>query len=164
MTPNPALQQLKDIHLPQAIQMWPTAPGWLVIYCCIAILLGYGIYFLYQRKKQRYSIHYALHQLNELQALVENNPENINIAAEISTLIRRVALYYFERETIAGLSGENWLRFLNDSSHTTEFTTAAGQLLIDAPYRKSNDVELAPLFVLTENWLATIAKLKRGKS
>src|ERR1700733_10161036 len=113
MTLNPALQQLKDIHLPQAIHMWPIAPGWIILYCLTSALLGYGIYLGYQRRKQRYMMKHALRQLNQLKTLMQNNPDKINIAAEISTFIRRVALYYFRRETIAGLSGENWLKFLN---------------------------------------------------
>jgi hypothetical protein len=91
---------------------------------------------------------------------LKNNPKNINIAAEISTLIRRTALYYFERNTIASLSGQAWLTFLNDSGKTQAFTDTAGQLLIDAPYRKHHHADLAPLLALTKDWLVTIAKTK----
>jgi Domain of unknown function (DUF4381) len=158
---NPALQQLKDIHLPPAISLWPSAPGWIILSVVTAALLGYGITVWYGRRKQRYTIKYARLQLNQLQALMQHNPDEINIAAEISTLIRRTALYYFQRDAIAGLSGQEWLQFLNDSGRTLEFTAATGQLLIDAPYRKHHNTDLAPLFALTQNWLAVIAKRNR---
>jgi hypothetical protein len=160
MTPNPSLQQLKDIHLPHAIYMWPTAPGWVLLYILSIAILGYGINLWYQKRKRRFTIKFALQQLNQLQTLTSYNPDKINIAAEISTLIRRTALYYFQRDAIAGLCGQDWLKFLNASGNTTEFTNAAGQLLIDAPYRKTNETDIAPLFALTQNWLTAIRKEK----
>jgi len=161
---NPGLQQLKDIHLPKSIPMWLTAPGWIALYMIATGLIGYGIYYWYKRKKQGYTIQYAMNQLNQLQTLATHNPENINIAAEISTLIRRTALYYFRRDRIAGLSGQDWLNFLNNSGNTTLFTAEAGQLLIDAPYRQYHHGDLAPLFSLTQHWLITIAKSKRKET
>ncbi len=161
MTQNPALQQLKDIHLPLAISGWPIAPGWIMLYIAAFILLGYGIYYWQQRKRRRLVIRYALQQLYQLQVLQTQNPDNINIAAEISTLIRRTALHYFQRAAIAGLSGQDWLQFLNTSGNTTAFTESTGQLLLDAPYRKLNDTDIAPLFSVTKNWLQVIGKMKR---
>lgn len=158
--PDPALQQLKDIHLPFAIHAWPIAPGWVMLYIAIAILMSYAVYLWHQRKKRRYTVNYALKQLKQLQELTQNNPDNINIAAEISILIRRTALSYFQRDVIAGLSGQAWLKFLNESGCTNQFTQA-GQLLIDAPYQKHNSIDIAPLFALTQNWLQAIAK--KGK-
>ena len=155
---NPALQQLNDIHLPQAISMWPVAPGYIILYFILSGLMCYAIYFIYRRKKQRRSIQFALQQLKQLQALTQYNPNNINIAAEISTLMRRTALHYFKRDTIAGLSGQQWLQFLNHSSNTTQFTDQTGQLLIDAPYRKHNAADLTALFALVQMWLSVIAK------
>ena len=121
----------------------------------------YLAYSWYQKRKRRFTVKYALQQLRSLKELMQDNPQNINIAAEVSILMRRTALHYFNRDVVAGLSGENWLRFLNESGHTTQFTTEAGQLLIDAPYRKNHGADLAPLFVLTENWLTAIARVNR---
>lgn len=154
---NPALQQLKDIHLPQPIHNWPIAPGWLLLYTLLIVILTYLVYLYYQRKKSRSIVNFALSRLNVLENFLIANPENINIAAEISTLIRRTALYYFHRQEIAGLSGKEWLDFLNRSGNTTQFS-AAGSLLIDAPYRKNNSSDLLPLFSLTRDWLAAIVK------
>lgn len=163
---NPTLQQLKDIHLPHAICMWPIAPGWIILYFAALGLLIYLLYYYYRKRKQRYIVNYALRQLNQLKELKQNNnnPQNINIAAELSTLIRRTALYYFNRNVIAGLSGQNWLQFLNESGRTTQFTADAGQLLIEAPYRKNQDADLTTLFTLTENWLLAIACVNRERN
>lgn len=156
---NPALQQLKDIHLPPAIHRWPVAPGWIILYVLAIALIIYLVIYWYHRKKRRYTVNFAMQRLSQLKGLMSDNPQNINVAAEISTLIRRTALYYYHRDVIAGLSGQNWLRFLNESGHTTEFTAETGQLLVDAPYRKQHNADLTPLFNLTENWLAEIARV-----
>ena len=158
---NPALQQLKDIHLPQGISMWPTAPGWIVLYLILFACVLLFIYYRYQQKKRSYTADYALRQLIQLKKLMLHNPNHIHIAAEISTLIRRTALHYFNRKTIAGLSGQNWLQFLNNSGRTTGFNSDVGQVLINAPYSKHDNSDLTPLFLLTEKWLTEIAHVKK---
>ncbi|MES2216965.1 MAG: DUF4381 domain-containing protein [Pseudomonadota bacterium] len=152
------LQQLKDIHLPQHINMLPTAPGWIILYVILLVLTSYLIYVWYKHIKRKATVKFALAKLNKLKDSSVATPENIHIAVEISALLRRTALYYFRREEIAGLSGNAWLEFLNRSGNTTQFTEATGRLLIDAPYRKHNTHDLSPLFALTQAWLLTISK------
>ena len=158
---NPELQQLKDIHLPHAINMLPLAPGWITLFAILSGLSSYLCYIWYQRHKRKKTVKFALAKLKQLKELNVTNPENINIAVEISTLIRRTALHYFRRDEIAGLSGNDWLAFLNHSGNTIQFNDETGRLLIDAPYRKNNTADLMPLFVLTQAWLVTIAKQNR---
>jgi hypothetical protein len=157
---NTELQQLKDIHLPQAINTWPLAPGWLALYALAFGLLCYLLYFWYQRRQKRKTIKFAMAKLKALQPLLVENPDSINIAAEISILIRRTALHYFPRMDIAGLAGDQWLAFLNRSGKTAQFTDETGRLLLDAPYRKINTNDLTPLFALTQSWLVAISKKK----
>lgn len=159
---NADLEQLRDIHLPNAIPMWPIAPGWIMIFAILLGLISYLMYVAYQRKQKKITVKYALSKLNMLKHLMIENPNNINIAAEISTLIRRTALHYFHREEIAGLSGNDWLAFLNRSGNTTQFTGETGNLLIDGPYRQNNAADLTSLFVVTKAWLATISKMNSG--
>lgn len=158
---NTELQQLKDIHPPHAINHWPTAPGWIIAFAILLGLISDLIYVWYQRNHRNNTVKFALLKLKKLKGLIAENPDNINIASEISILIRRTALYYFCREDIAGLSGSNWLNFLNHSGNTTQFTEETGRLLIDAPYRKSNTADLISLFDLTQAWLVTISKKNR---
>lgn len=159
---NPELQQLKDIHLPHAINMWwPLAPGWYVV---IALIFATSIVIVYvwrRRARQRFTARFAQVKLRDLQRLLQHNPDNINIAAEVSTLIRRTSLCYFPREEIAGLSGSEWLNFLNRTGNTTEFTQAIGRLLTDVPYQKNGVAELDSLFKLTNHWLSGITAVAK---
>lgn len=158
---NTELQKLKDIHLPPVINRWPIAPGWLLLFILGLGSISYLIYFLYRKKKRFMVIKSAIRQLKQLQKLSLHNPDNVNVAAEISILIRRTALCYFERSIIAGLSGQTWLKFLNESGQTEKFTSEAGQLLIIAPYCKNSTADLTALFILTEEWLMQISKMNK---
>lgn len=155
---NAELQQLKDIHLPPALTSWLIAPGWLMLLIIFLSLIVYLCYRWVKQQRKRYVVKFALSKLNDLRTLMAANPDNINIAAELSILIRRTALYYFDRKNIAGLIGIEWLNFLNQTGHTSEFTTSIGHMLLDAPYRKPQVVDLAPLFVLTQTWLHALSK------
>ena len=51
---NPALEQLRDIHLPQAVHWWPPAPGWWIV---AALLLALTIWlgrYLRARYRRQY--------------------------------------------------------------------------------------------------------------
>ncbi len=51
---NPALEQLRDIHLPQSVHWWPPAPGWWIV---AALLLALGIWlsrYLQARYRRQY--------------------------------------------------------------------------------------------------------------
>lgn len=158
---NATLQQLKDIHLPSEINWWPIAPGLMITFILLLLIISYFIYFCYQRNKQKKAIKFALAKFKKLKELNTHNPDNINIAAELSHLIRRVSLYYFPREKIAGLTGKAWLDFLNQSGNTTAFTGEISTLLTDAPYAKNVTADLTHLLLLTESWLMTIANKQR---
>lgn len=158
------LQQLKDIHLPHAIHSWPTAPGWMILFLVLAIIAAYLIHVSFSIHRRKKTVKFAHSKLKNLRKLCSENTENINITAEVSTLIRRTALYYFNRNDIAGLTGNDWLEFLNQSGNTTQFTDGIGRLLIDAPYSKhvsAENADLTSLFDLTQAWLSSIAKAKR---
>lgn len=159
MTINPALLQLKDIHLPHS--MWPNVQEWVIFSILFAVFFSLGLYYWHRRRHR--ALYYALRQLTMLRSLLLDNPNNINIAAELSILLRRAALHYFKRENIAGLTGTAWLRFLNDSGHTTHFTDDCGKLLIETPYQKHHHAALSPLMQLTEDWLKTVAKQNRKR-
>ena len=50
---NPALAQLKDIHLPQAVHWWPPAPGWwLVALLVLALTIWLSRYLLARYRRQ----------------------------------------------------------------------------------------------------------------
>jgi hypothetical protein len=51
---NPALEQLRDIHLPQAVHWWPPAPGWWIVAALILTLTIWLSRYLQARYRRQY--------------------------------------------------------------------------------------------------------------
>ena len=52
---------------------------------------------------------------------------------------------------MAGLTGSEWLEFLDDDAH--RFTRGAGRVLASAPYARAEPVDLEALLSLCESWM-----------
>lgn len=147
------LAQLRDIHLPAKVSMWPLAYGWYLT----AILGVIALYLLWRGGK-----HYldttlpkrrALSTLAKLRQDYQQHHDAVLLAKQLSTLLRRVALTLSERQYVAGLQGEAWLAFLDQSGSTTQFSQGAGRMLIDAPYQAHANYAVEDVLKLVKVWL-----------
>ena len=127
--------QLRDIHLPAAPDFWPPAPGWWLLAGLSLILTATAGFVLWRRlrlHRQRQRILAMLDRL-ETGSAGEATPE---LLAQLSDLIRRLALARFPRHEIASLTGDDWLRFLDDSGGDGRFSSGPGQVLAQGPYMR----------------------------
>lgn len=149
---NPALLNLKDIHLPNAINIWPLAPGWYLLVLLIA-LCSYLIYKFYSKRKiKRVALKMLKQQKKDY--LLSLKPSTI-ISANISEILKRVALHYFTRDKVAHLQGEAWIKFLEKTSnHKINFYTVKEQLLL-GPYSRQHNNDLELLFNKAKKWIKT---------
>lgn len=157
---QPTQLPLKDIHLPEAIGWWPPAIGWWILAVLIILLIIF-LSWLYKRLKRKT----ALKTAKKLLAEIQQDPvqDNLQKLRELSALARRVAISISPRAEAAGLTGNEWLTFLDSSMKGTPFSEGIGQLLADAPYRNTapTDTQILQLISLCEDWLKTCAKQKR---
>ncbi|WP_311567489.1 DUF4381 domain-containing protein [Photobacterium arenosum] len=97
--------QLADLHLPALPDPWPLAWGWWASALLVIILLAL-LYLVVNQLKARRGLKagkkQALRQLKHAQSV-----------SELNTLLRQAALTYFPREQVAGLSGHQWMAFLD---------------------------------------------------
>lgn len=151
---------LRDIHLPEAIGWWPPAIGWWILAILIPLLIGL-IYWLYRHVTRKTAIKAAKKLLLEIKQ--DTQRENSQKLKDLSALIRRTAISTNVRNKCAGLTGQQWLEFLERSVKGTPFTQGIGQLLANAPYQKSppTEQEITQLTSLCENWLNAQTKRKR---
>lgn len=98
------LEQLNDIQTPEAIGLWPLAPGWWLLIISSILLIVISAYLIVQYHKKRKQKRQALKALNNL-------PEDSD-AAQLNTLLKRACLAYFPLEMIANKAGEQWISFL----------------------------------------------------
>lgn len=159
MTPGQAdpLAQLRDIHLPEAVGYWPPAPGWWLLAGLLLLAMGIAIYAWRKRQQARRYRKLALQQLAQLS--VNEQPANRYLVA-LNTLLKQTLLAAPGTHKAAGLSGEQWLAFLDRTGKTDQFTHGPGQYLRDAPYRPASQQSidsnsLQQLHRLAEHWIKT---------
>ncbi len=148
--PQDLLQQLRDIHYPTPVPFWPLAPGWYVLSALVLITLGVISYFFYYSFVKHRLKRIVLQRIQELELQDE---VKINIAAELSVLLKRAALASYPRSLVAGLFGEDWLQFLDKTAATTQFTQGSGRLLIVYPYKPEHEHIPSDLFHLIKEWV-----------
>jgi len=135
MSNGDALARLRDIHLPAPISWWPIAPGWyglmvLVISLLLAGFLGWRFYRRGGAKRE------GLRLLLIYEKQAQQGEPSAVICAQVTELLRRVALAYFPRQDIAGLHGDAWIRFLNQTGKRIDFMPVRS-LLLERPYQAS---------------------------
>lgn len=151
MTPDTL--PLRDIHLPPEPGWWPPAPGWWLI---AAVLLGAGVAaYAWRRRRRAYAAHRdVLARLAALERARPAAPEDV--LAELSVLLRRLALTLYPRQRVAGLTGRAWLNFLGETGGGGAFAADAGHWLLDGPYRRDARparAELEALFDAARGWV-----------
>ncbi|KUJ84905.1 DUF4381 domain-containing protein [Microbulbifer flavimaris] len=125
------LDELRDIHPPEAISWWPPAPGWWLL----AALLIAALYFLFRwlrQRKQRWSRNRYRKEAERL--LREIDIREPNAAQEINEILKRVAVTTFGRPNCGNLTGREWLDFLR-STADVDCPTQAETVLLEQIYR-----------------------------
>jgi len=154
---NPTLLDLKDIHEPEAIGWWPPAIGWWLVAIAVPVLIILLVW-LYKRLTRKT----ALKTANKILAQIkwDKSLNNLQKLSDLSVLVRRVAISVSPRAKAAGLTGRQWLEFLDASVKGLPFSEGIGQLLADAPYRKTppTELEVSQLIDLCEDWLKAQTK------
>lgn len=145
------LAQLRDIHLPEAVSAWPPAPGWWLLAILLTLLLLTAVHKFKQHRQHKRYRKLALQQLDAMHSLQEQ-PEHY--VQQLNQLLKRTALAAKPAASIAALSGDKWLAFLDHSGKTTEFSGGQGQVLAQGPYSPSlPDINLQSLQALARHWI-----------
>lgn len=135
------IDRLAEPVEPAAVAMTPQTPGWAVLAVLLALLLGWLVWRFVRRWK---ADAYRRAALAELEGAGDD-------PAAIADILRRTALAAWPREQVAGLSGRDWLAFL-DATGGGGFCDGPGRLLAQAPYRE--DAGTAPgLHDLAVRWV-----------
>ena len=156
---NPAsLQNLNDIVMPASVGWWPLAGGWYVLAAVVLILLTW---FIIKSVRDWKANAYRRAALLELKSLVDNAGDEGSRAAglrKLPALLKRTALSVYPREDVAGLTGDDWFRFLNSKVSKPSFSPQAFDLLNRVAYTTGNlgdigDDAVKSLVDACESWL-----------
>jgi len=156
---NPEEIPLRDLHLPEAISWWPLAPGWWVVIGFAVVLLAYMLRQYFRTRARGAARRHALRKLNELTAEFEQHHDAVAFSSSLSELLRRTMLAYAPRQEVAGLTGDEWLAWLDRDLDQARFQSATGRKLLELPYRQHDDevsaMELVDVVSAVRQRLAT---------
>ncbi|MDH3614028.1 MAG: DUF4381 domain-containing protein [Gammaproteobacteria bacterium] len=136
---DPEQIPLRDLHLPEAIDWWPLAPGWWVVIALAAVGLAYLCRYYLRLRARGAARRHALVQLNELTADFEQHRNAVAFSSSLSELLRRTMLAYAPRHEVAGLTGNEWLAWLDRDLDRPRFQSDTGRKLLELPYRQPGD-------------------------
>ena len=128
------------------------AIGWYFLGILILSILIITIWwYISLRHKPIEEINHILTNL-ESRSAHENSEE---ILAEISILLKRIAIMRFPQQNPHALFGEKWLAFLDSTGKTTSFTSGHGRALLDS-YQKKPLQNRDELFSLIKQWIRIV--------
>lgn len=150
---------LRDIHLPAAVSAWPPAMGWWIL--ALVLMLGsiaVLMFFKYQKNKKPKPAYkkIALKAFSTLQKKHQGQPASIELLRDVSALLRRIALSYLPRESVAGLTGEQWIKQLNTLNQNVTFNEETAELLVNAAYRAEANYAADELLKHCEQWVKSL--------
>ncbi len=158
---QPYAYQLRDIHGLDPAPWWPPALGWwLLVFGLILALWLWWRFFPGLKIPALSGIGWrwdASRRLRELRRRVgKQDPKQS--AAELSELLRRIAMTRFGRDACAGLTGAEWLQWLHANDPQDYDWPEQGQLLLSMPYAppgqgQEHDSQLRELVDAAQNWI-----------
>jgi hypothetical protein len=149
---------LRDLHLPDVVGWWPLAPGWWAVIVLAAAALLYVAWRWYRAWQFNAPRRHALRELARFEAEYLEHRDPVVLGKHLSELLRRGMLAYAPREEVAGLTGEAWLRWLDQGMSVPYFHTEGGKSLLTLPYRDPDgdfsDIDVGALLAAVRSRLS----------
>ncbi|MEZ9385895.1 DUF4381 domain-containing protein [Vibrio lentus] len=153
---------LSPIITPSAPSWWPLAWGWWSVIITAIVLIALVFFIVKRRQKNQYAKNEALACFRNSQS---SNALSPSAAQDI---VRQAALSYFPRDKVAGLSGDDWLAFLDTQLAKPLFSAKQSQwqqaLYQDTALMNDEQKKAQQQLVNDcETWLRKALPPKRGR-
>jgi hypothetical protein len=147
-------QQLRDVHLPDAVSWWPLAYGWWILVTLTLLGITALVYYLLRKHKQKAYRRSAIKELNTAYTLWQQQSDVAAYLQSANAILKRSVLHFTKQQGVAGQSGQAWLNTLASSATcelSVEFKNAFGSQV----YRPSADADIKLIHQELCNWLTT---------
>lgn len=130
------LQQLRDIHVPDAPAWWPPAPGWWLLAVSVVALLIWLLWKLWADSRRRRPVRHARRLYGEVYRR--------HVAGELgdrayldasNELLKRLLIHVLGEDEARRASGDDWLRLLDRHAGDAAFSQGPASVLGDARFR-----------------------------
>ena len=148
------LDQLRDIHMPAHVSMWPFAWGWYVLGSFVILFSVLLVVWMVKAIKRYWFKRMVLKELYGIEMAYQHSRQGGKAASSISILLKRVAIARFPARNIAALYGAKWLDFLGEVSQLDFYQDDVKQLLEQGLYQKETRAEAVwQLCALCRQWI-----------
>ncbi len=144
------LHKLRDIHLPDPVSFYPLPMAWWIM-ITVVILLSIGLWLLVQYRLKA-AQRTALKKLDQLETELASHDNQAVIFMELSYLLKHYVKNQYPNSLASGLIGDDWLNFLDRTSHSKEFSQGAGKTLRTLPYQNNKRSSLE-VFSAVRLWI-----------
>ncbi len=130
---NYAIKGIEELLPPEPVSWWPATPGWwLLAAATVALVTRWS----WRRWRRWQRDRYRRDALARLAALCGDPGQQLQAAAII---LKGTALAVYPRPEVAGLSGHDWLAWLE--THGAKFSADSRLLLAETQYRSQREPE-----------------------
>lgn len=163
MTRDELLLELRDISPPAEPSWWLPATAQLLLFfiavTCVAVL-----WYWSRRRQKRRLLLLAKFELHDICRQFDEHGDAQKLSLELSRWLKQLALLAFPEQRPAGLTGFEWLAFLDRTLGDNRFSVGEGRVFGDAVYRRRAEFDAARLIDLCASWLQAIEPrlLQRG--
>ena len=166
-------QNLKDIHLPPEVGLWPLAPAWWVLLVLILGTLVVTIHkFRQYRAKNRYR-NTAAKLLNQSYLEWQDQDNTSQYLHTANSLLRRCVLHATnnadqtplngKQNSSIGATGKAWIGILNSYSKQKLSNKTQSALTVES-YQKNPDIDVKAVHQELAAWINNHKALKVGQS
>jgi len=153
---DPGQLPLKDIHLPDAVSWWPPAAGWWLL-LLIVVLAAAGAWWWFRAtassRRARRLRRIARSEFDRLHAEYRATGDGGRSLQELSILLRRIAMTFSPRGSVAGLSGGKWTGWLAATDVRRELDSRSLEMLAEGPYQRPHGEDIETVISGCRRWL-----------
>ena len=136
------LEQLADIVEPAPIPWTPQTIGWWALLGLVVLTVAFVAWRVH---RHRAANAYRREALRELDALAVPN------AGQVNAILKRAAMVAYSRDDVAAMAGDDWSRFLGETSGAPTPPDDVAAAFADGAY--SRQVPPAELIPYARKWL-----------
>lgn len=128
---------LRDIHLPLPVGIWPLATGWWFLIAALIAVIAI-VLLLIQRHRRPTALKQALAEVDRL--FGTSQISNVQRNQEISLILKKLAVTTYPREDVAGLSGQEWIKWVRSQLEGGTLSAQLMDFLKLGPYSSKENV------------------------
>lgn len=137
------IERMAEIPEPTPVSFLPETAAWAWLGVALGLVLVPLAMRVVRRRKASVYRRAALRELDR----VGGSP------ADVARLLRHTALVAYPRREVAGLVGDDWLRFLEATAPRTHFLSEVGRSLGAAPYARRVEADSQQIAELARDWI-----------